>query len=206
VVDATLLHCAGMFPDFRLRAKPPGLLRSRFLMTVASVFGDSVRLYRLMFRRSVATAAIVYVAVAALGQVPAPGGNLVDFLWIVMLLALGLATPMLIQGALVAVVQSVHEGRPPPRIRALLRRGGTRFWPLLGGALLYGIGVGYGLILFIVPGLLVACLGTLVLDSAARDDRALFCRAGAYSFLLACERGEGDQDGSDRGWGHASGH
>jgi hypothetical protein len=61
-----------------------------------------------------------------------------------------------VQGALIHIVRNVHEGRPPERIAALIREAGRRFWSLIGASILYGLGVFFGLLLLIVPGVIVA--------------------------------------------------
>ena len=48
------------------------------------------------------------------------------------------------------------------RIAELFEAGQRRFWRLLGASILYGIAVGVGLVLLIVPGLIVGARGALL--------------------------------------------
>ena len=76
-------------------------------------------------------------------------------------IALGLAAfvlewggPVIVQGALIELVADLHEGRPLRPIGALYGRARARFWPLLGGSLVYVLGILGGLVLLVVPGLI----------------------------------------------------
>jgi len=126
-------------------------------MTVGSVLGDAFDLYRLLFRRSVAAAAIVYAAVALFelaAELPEDQAarialGLISF-------AVSFSGPVLVQGALVRIVRNIHEGDRPEKIGELLRAARSRFWSLLLASIVYGLGVVGGLFLVIVPGLLAA--------------------------------------------------
>ena len=75
-------------------------------MSTGAVLRDA---YRLLFRRSVMVAAVVYLAIAAL---EVTNGT---FAAVLGRLAL-LGGPVLVQGALVLIVQNVHEGQRPLEI------------------------------------------------------------------------------------------
>jgi len=124
---------------------------------LGNVYRDAWQVYRLLFRRSVATAAIVY----ALNVVIRVASDVANDPWADF--ALGLASflfllggPVLVQGALVEMVRNIHEGRHPERIRTLYAEARLKFWSLLWASIVYGLGVIFGLILLITPGLLVA--------------------------------------------------
>ncbi len=125
-------------------------------LEVWPTLGEARRVYRLLFRRSVATAAVVYAAIAlveiAHHVVAAPVSQALGF---VEFLAT-FAGPVIVQGALVEIVRNIHEGRPPERIGALFKAGGNRFWSLLGASVLYSLGIIFGAILLLIPGLIVA--------------------------------------------------
>ncbi len=61
-----------------------------------------------------------------------------------------------------AIVRNVHEGVVPEKIGTLLGMSGARFWELLGAAILYGLCVLGGLILFVIPGLIVLARWSLL--------------------------------------------
>src|SRR3977135_1166033 len=125
-------------------------------LTIGGTFGDALSVYRLLFQRSVLTAALVYavttlveIAHHATSSTPARGLAVLAFV-------LTLAAPLLVQGALVEIVRAVHEGRPPEEVGELRASARDRFWRLLGASLLYGLGVIVGLVLLVVPGLVIA--------------------------------------------------
>jgi len=126
-------------------------------MSVGSILGDAFALYRLLFRRSVAAAAIVY-AFVALVELAANLPEDRTTRWTVggVAFALGCAGPVLVQGALVRIVRNIHEGQRPERTGVLLRAAGARFGSLLLASIVYGVGIVLGLLLLIVPGLIVA--------------------------------------------------
>jgi hypothetical protein len=148
-------------------------LRVAAPLRVRSVLGDAVRVYRLLFVRSVTTAAVVYAAIALIDILHhANAGSAAQALAVVSTV-LGLAGPLVVQGALVAIVRNVHVGRPPERIGELFRLGGGRFWPLLGASLLYGFGVFLALLLLIVPGLILAARWSLLAPLVVLERRGV---------------------------------
>jgi hypothetical protein len=136
-------------------------------MTVDALLGDAWAVYRLLFRRSVTVAAVVYLAIAALevtnGTVAAVLGTLASF-----------GGPVLVQGALVLIVKNIHEGRRPAEIHELARATGKRFFSLLGASILYAVGIAVGLVLLIVPGLLAASRWSLLAPGIMLENRRTF--------------------------------
>ena len=135
-----------------LSVEYPGRNRPR----VRAVLGEAFSIYRLLFARSVATAAVVYAIQAGLqllhhGASPAAAQALAIPLFLI-----GLGGPVLVQGALVEIVRNVHEGRRPKPMGTLFRDSRRRFWRLLGASFVYILGIVLGLVLLIVPGLIVA--------------------------------------------------
>ncbi|MGZ4309681.1 MAG: hypothetical protein ACXVRG_10155, partial [Gaiellaceae bacterium] len=126
-------------------------------LSLGQVYRDAWQVYRLLFRRSVTTAAIVFSPIGLLdwaGRQPASTGFRV-LLGLVYFCA-STAGPVIVQGALVEIVRNIHEGRRPERIGALYAESGRKFWSLLWASIVYGFGVIFGLIALIVPGLLAA--------------------------------------------------
>lgn len=126
-------------------------------MSVSSILGVAAALYRLLFRRSVAIAAVVYAVIAlvdlAADQLHGPTAGLLLGL---LAFSLRFAGPVLVQGALVQIVRNIHEGERPEAIGALFRSAGSRIGSLVWASIVYGLGVGFGLLFFVVPGLLAA--------------------------------------------------
>jgi hypothetical protein len=126
-------------------------------VSVSSILGDAFELYRLLFRRSVATAAIVFTVVAAIDVAADLPDNRGARLGLGLLaFALGFAGTVLVQGALVRIVRNIHEGMRPESVRTLLEAARERLGTLAVASIVYGFGVVLGLLLFIVPGLLAA--------------------------------------------------
>jgi hypothetical protein len=126
-------------------------------VSVGSILGTAWDLYVLLFRRSVAVAAMVYAIIALVDLSSSQSRNeTAGALLGLVSLALAFAGPVLVQGALVWMVRNVHEGERPEEIGVLLQAARTRLGPLLLASIIYGFGVAVGLLLFIVPGLLAA--------------------------------------------------
>ena len=124
-------------------------------LRVGEVYADAWRIYRMLFRRSVLTAAIVFGALA-LAKVGGhyQGSRAVAIALGIVAALLDWAGPVIVQGALIELVANIHEGRAAKPIGALYARARARFWPLFWGSLLYALGIVVGLLLLIVPGLL----------------------------------------------------
>ena len=82
------------------------------------VYGDALRLYRLLFRRSVLTAAIVFAFLAAVNVANDFPSGASSFGLRTLGFVLSLAAPVVVQGALVEIVRNVHEGRAASRAPA----------------------------------------------------------------------------------------
>lgn len=131
-------------------------------LPVGATLLDALRVYRLLFSRSVLVAAIVYALIAVL-QIVEHAASGAGAALVGLLAALAtLAGPALVQGALVDVVRSVHEGRPPASVQRLLAGARARLVRLVGAAFVYAFGIVGGLILFVVPGLIVVARWSLM--------------------------------------------
>jgi Membrane domain of glycerophosphoryl diester phosphodiesterase len=137
---------------------------------ISAVLSDALSVYRRLIRRSIAVAGIVF-AVVGLAQAladrhPTPATLLVS-------LVLGLVGGLLVQGALVEVVRDLHEGRAAGSAGGYYERTRGRLGTLLGATLLYGLGVGLGLVLLIVPGLILMSRWSLVVPLVMIERRGV---------------------------------
>jgi hypothetical protein len=131
-------------------------------VSVGSTLRDALRVYRLLWSRSVLVAAIVYALIALVQLVEhAAGGGAAALLGLIAAAA-SLAGPALVQGALIGIVRNVHEGRAPESIKQLLGDARGRLWRLIGAAFVYAFGIIGGLLLFVVPGLIVVARWSLM--------------------------------------------
>ena len=128
-------------------------------MTIGGVLGDAFEVYRRLWRRSVVVAGLIFAIVSLANALAARGGSAVTGL---VSLLLSLVGGLLVQGALVEVVRDLHEGREPAPVAAYYDRTRGRLGTLLGSSLLYGVGVGLGLILLVVPGLIAIARWSLI--------------------------------------------
>ncbi|HSC51171.1 MAG TPA: hypothetical protein VLD16_12980 [Gaiellaceae bacterium] len=119
-----------------------------------AVLKQAWALYRRLFGRSVLLGALVLGALHFLQALATFGrtGVLVSLLALV----LGVAGIALLQGGLVEVVRGLHsDGSADASLGDVLARAGSRLWRLLAVSLLTGLGVGFGLLLLVVPGLVL---------------------------------------------------
>ena len=72
------------------------------------------------------------------------------------------ALSVLYQGMVVKLVQGVQDGRRDNSIGDLARSVEPVFWPLVAVSILFGLGVGIGFILLIIPGLFLLVIWSVV--------------------------------------------
>lgn len=72
------------------------------------------------------------------------------------------ALSILYQGMVVELVQDVLDGRRDHSVGQLLRSVEPVFWPLVGVSILFGIGVGIGFVLLIIPGVILLVIWSVV--------------------------------------------
>jgi hypothetical protein len=127
-------------------------------MTVGGVFSEAWEYYTKFFRRFVATSAAVFLVLDLLAAIAADarGRNAgLALAWGLVSSVATLVGAFWVQGALVAGIDDVRDGRPDLTIEQLYRR--TR--PFLGALLVAGVVAAVvgavGLLLLVVPGLFV---------------------------------------------------
>lgn len=112
-------------------------------------------LYRDQFSVLVNTAVVLYALQFVISLVlPSAAG--------VALVLLFSALSVLYQGMVVELVQDVQNGRRDHSVRQLLRSVEPVFWPLVAVSILFGLGVGIGFILVIIPGLILLVIWSVV--------------------------------------------
>ena len=130
-------------------------------------------MYRALFRRSVLVAGSVYLPLALLDVAHHLVSSSVAQSLALASFVLTLGGQAIVQGAVVELVGNVHDGRAPRPVGAVLRLGRDRVFPLVGALLFYGIGVGLGLLLLVVPGLLIAARWSLLVPVIVLEERGL---------------------------------
>jgi hypothetical protein len=141
------------------------------MLGIGSVLGESLRVYRLLWRRSLVAAALVYAVIdgALAVELHARVGAqeiAASFLYLV----LSTVGPVLVQAALVVPVESLHAGERPRGMVASVRRAGRRLKSLVAVVIVYTLGVFFGLLALIVPGVLAAARWSLMIPSVVVDE------------------------------------
>ena len=167
-------------------------------LTVSAVLSDAGDVYQLLFRRSFPIALGVYAVIGAV-EIGAdrPSGEGTRLAAGVLAFILSFAGPLLVQGALVKIVRNVHEGTRPDGALALLTEANARLLSLVGASLIYSLGVVFGLILLIVPGLLVAARWSLMAPLIMLEGKLAF---SAKDRSVEIVRGKIDNGLGDRTW------
>jgi hypothetical protein len=129
---------------------------------IGDTLRDALRVYRLLWSRSVLVAASVYALVAVVELVEHATSGAAAAVLALLTAAVSLAGPALVQGALIGVVRNVHEGRAPESVQKLLGDARARMGRLIGASFVYAFGILGGLLLFIVPGLIVVARWSLM--------------------------------------------
>jgi hypothetical protein len=80
----------------------------------------------------------------------------------IVLVLLFWALSILYQGMVVKLVQDIRDGRRDHSVRQLIRSVEPVFWPLVGVSILFGLGVGIGFILLVIPGLILLVVWSVV--------------------------------------------
>jgi hypothetical protein len=142
---------------------------TRMSFAASAVFREAWRLYTRLWMRSMLMGGLIFGALHFLEIVfRSHRGLLVGLLTIV----LTLMGTSLLQGALVEVVRGLHEdGDDDPSALEALGRAGTKVGRLVGVALIQSIGIGLGLLLFVVPGLLALTRWAVAVPVAMLEDR-----------------------------------
>lgn len=77
-------------------------------------------------------------------------------------------------GALVEAVADIRDGRSDLGVSETFSKVWPRVWPLLGASILAGLGIAFGLLLLIVPGLILLTWWALIPPSIVLENRGVF--------------------------------
>jgi hypothetical protein len=98
------------------------------------------------------------------------------------------ALSILYQGMVVKLVQDVQDGRRDNSIGDLVRSVEPVFWPLVATSILFGLGVGLGFVLLIIPGLFLLVIWSVVAPVVVLERPGVFHAFGRSRALV---RGNG---------------
>ena len=77
-------------------------------------------------------------------------------------------------GALVEAVADIRDGRSDLGVSETFSKVWPRVWPLLGASILAGLGIAFGLVFLIVPGLILLTWWALIPPSIVLENRGVF--------------------------------
>jgi hypothetical protein len=144
-------------------------------VTVWGVLREAGHLYRLTFWRSLLIATPIFLVFdlpsAALDVLPDTGLTIT-----LASIALALLTTygdLLVEGALAFDVLHLHEGRPEPRIRDVVRRIRPFVVTIAVGAFVYAFFTSIGFLLLLVPGLLLMTRWCLIVPVIVIEKRGV---------------------------------
>ena len=98
------------------------------------------------------------------------------------------AITIVYEGMVVKLVQDVQDGRRDSSVRELMASVRPVFWPLLGVSILFGLGVGIGFVLLIIPGLFLLVIWSVVAPVTVLERPGVWAAFGRSRALV---RGNG---------------
>lgn len=146
---------------------------SRRKLQLGQVFEESWFIFSRHSLRLIAVALIVFGLLALVDALmdSAGGGQLLLAVVSVVVSVVGV---YLLQGALVVLVADVRNGRPTLSLGEIFYRVRPRLWTLVAAGLLAALGIGLGLLTFIIPGLVLLTFWSLITPSVVLEGKGVF--------------------------------
>jgi len=143
-------------------------------VSIGAVLSEAWELYRRFFSRFVLVAAPVFLV---LGLLEAIGDASTDdvsaaLLWALMGTVVGIVGTFWVQGALVEAVRDVRDGRADLEVSEIYDRVRGRLPALIVAGLLAGLGIFFGLILFVIPGLYLLARWSMIVPVVVLEGRS----------------------------------
>lgn len=98
--------------------------------------------------------------------------------------AISIVAQTLYQGMVVELVSDVQDGRRDSSVGQLVRSAAPVILPLLGAGILAAIGIGIGLVLFILPGLFLLTIWAVIAPSIVVERKGVFAAFGRSRELV----------------------
>jgi MFS family permease len=149
-------------------------------LRVGDVLNRVFDLYKEHFGVLIPAAFWLFLVVSILGGVVGRQGA--GLLLIVAVV--GFAVAILYQGMVVSLVHDVRDGRRDSSVGELFASVGPVFGPLVGASILYGIGVGIGFFLLIVPGCILLTIWAVIAPAIVIERKDVFGSFGRSRELV----------------------
>lgn len=147
---------------------------------VGDVLNRVFDLYKAHFGVLIPAAFWLFLLVSILSGIV--GQDNVGLLLIVAVVSFAVA--ILYQGMVVSLVQDVQDGRRDSSVGELFRSVGPVLGPLIGASLLYGLGVGVGFFLLIVPGCILLTIWAVIAPAIVIEKRDVIAAFGRSRELV----------------------
>jgi MFS family permease len=149
-------------------------------ISVGDVLNRAFELYKEHFGVLIPAAFWLFLLVSILGGIV--GQSDVGLLLIVAVVSFAVA--ILYQGMVVSLVHDVQDGRRDSSVGELFRSVGPVLGPLIGASILYGIGVGIGFFLLIVPGCILLTIWAVIAPAIVIEKKDAFASFGRSRELV----------------------
>ena len=144
-------------------------------MAIGEVLSEAWNLYKRFLWQFFLTALVVFAVLDLLSALAAAAaGDSVGagILWALIAFTIGIVGYFWVQGALVELVRDVRDGRADRSIGETYATVQPRLPALIAAGILAAIGIGIGLILFIVPGLFLLTIWSMLVPVIVIEGRA----------------------------------
>jgi len=160
-------------------------------MTIGGILGEAWQLYTRFFMRFFVIAAIVFLIVnlanALIGVLLGSSSAIAALLALVSVVV-SLVGTFWLQGALVYAVNDVRDGKIDTTVGEVFERVRPDLGTLIGAGILAGLGIAFGLVLLIVPGLILLTWWCLIVPVIVLEGRGI---TESFSRSRALVRGHG---------------
>jgi hypothetical protein len=156
-------------------------------LDVAGIFERIFAIYRDQFTLLIPAAVVIFVPVAILnGFIYEEGG----FLLLILAAVVGVVATYWYQGMVVEAARDILDGRRDQTVGSLISAAAPVIGPLIGAGFLAGIGIAFGLVLLIVPGLILLTIWAVIVPVIVIERTGVLAAFGRSRELV---RGHGWQ-------------
>jgi hypothetical protein len=144
-------------------------------MSIGDVLREAWELYKRFFVRFVTVAAIVFVVIGLVNgllALAADDGGFGVVLWSLIAVGVSIVGYFWLQGALIEAVRDVRDGSADFSVGDLFRRTQPRLPALIVAGILAGLGIAFGLLLLVLPGLFLLSRWFLITPAIVIEGRS----------------------------------